>query len=105
MSNRLSGFVASALLVLLCGIGYVGLYNRTGEHLSERARTELLAVRDATGAFPATYASSSKVLGVLPGPTIAYSTSGDDCLIAFFPLPLGPRQELACLSGELRFGP
>jgi hypothetical protein len=99
------GVIAFVLAALLFAAGYMFAHNALGEYLSAEIREEVLEARKVTGSFPLTYDSTSNILGFLPGPKITYRVSQEDCVIAFFPLPLGPRQELECVSGELRYGP
>jgi hypothetical protein len=105
MNTSLRGVVAFSMVGLLLVAAYIFVHNWMGEHLSERVREEVLEIRSTSGSFPVSYGSSSKILGFLPGPEIGYQTSGQDCLVSFFPLPLGPRQGLECVSGERRYGP
>ena len=105
MSTSSRGAIAFVLVALLCAAGYTFVHNSLGDYLSAEVREEVLEARKLTGSFPLTYDSTSKILGFLPGPQITYRVSQDDCVISFFPLPLGPRQELECVSGELRYGP
>ncbi len=94
-----------ALLVVagLAALGYRGAHDHRARGASHALRDAVLLEAEAAGTLPAAErVVATRVLGVLPGPTVTYRPVGTGCLIHHEAWPLGPRRGLDCASGAWR---
>lgn len=97
--------LALALLVLaaFAALVYRGAHDHQARAASHALRDAVRAEAEAGGALPTeARVVETRVLAVLPGPTVTYRPAGDGCLIHHEAWPLGPTRALDCASGAWR---
>ena len=103
LTARLLLSVAMFSVGIFLVVEYGLLYNRAGakhaELVLESARAEYLN----SGRYPQDIEKKTKILGILPGPQLFYSSMRGDCVVGFSQWPFGPKSLKNCGGGDWYF--
>ena len=103
MSRSVAITLALLVLAAFAALVYRGAHDHQARAASHALRDAVRADAEASGALPAgERIVQTRVLAVLPGPTVTYRPTGDGCLIHHEAWPLGPTRALDCASGAWR---